>query len=86
MQQIDYEIHRRNRRLGYAMDNVLEGCKLLLEELKSEHYDSEERIHAMAAINGIDQLMADSKKIESCLLAIGNIYVHLIPKNTEAEE
>lgn len=68
---------RRNRRLGYAIDNILTGCKLLdleLPDLILEHKQTVEQI-----TNTLRDINNKAKEVETLLLTVGNIYEKFVP-------
>lgn len=80
MPQIDYETYRRDRRLGYSIDNILVGCEMLLEELNSGRYDPDRSAPIAFAIHRLHQIKDDAKMVEAKLKTIGNIYAPAIPR------
>lgn len=84
--QAQYELRRRNRRLGYAIDNILTGCKLLLAELNPDDFLPEHRTYVDLAKERITTVYIDSQQAEKYLLSIGSIYETLIPRERNIEQ
>ena len=74
-----YEIRRRNRRLGWSMDQLKNGCKgLIAADSETTFVDEEVLIVGNAAI-WATRLLKEIEMMEADLLKIGNIYAFFIP-------
>jgi hypothetical protein len=74
-----YETRRRNRRLGWSMDQLKNGCKgLIAADSETTFVDEEVLIVGNAAI-WATKLLKEIEMMEAELLKVGNIYAHFIP-------
>lgn len=84
--QAEYELHRRSRRIGYAMDHILVGCSRLKEELEDNRLGQENEKAIAVMLDDLREINLMAKEIESLLLTMDDIYKPAIPRNVMKED
>ena len=77
--QKEYQIRRRNRRLGWSMDQLKNGCKGLIAANTEETFDDDDKQLIADTAFWAEKLLKEVEMMEKCVMKVGNIYAFFLP-------